>query len=1015
MQTFDGAAVDSAAAARVLEALRRNGVADVRADATTRDVYSSDASLFRVRPAAVAFPHDVDEALAVLAACREAGVPLTSRGAGTSIAGNAVGPGVVLEFSRHMNRVLQLDPEARTATVQPGTVHATLQRMALAHGLRFGPDPSTHTRCTIGGMIGNNSCGARTPAYGRTVDNVEHLQLITGSGRRLRLDGNHVPDVPETGALRELAAGHLETLRTEFGRFGRQVSGYALEHLLPEKGFDLRKALVGSEGTLAVVLEAGVRLVKDPLHKTMVALGFADIGTAADVVMEVMAFSPTACEGLDRRIVDVVRSRKGPGSVPEMPAGAAWLFVELAGDHSADVADRAARLLRLPEAVDARVVDHPAESAALWKIREDGSALSGRSPAGEPAHSGWEDAAVPPERLGAYLREFDELVERHGFSGFPYGHFADGCVHVRLDFPFGNRGPNETDGRTEYRAFMSDAADLVARYGGSLSGEHGDGRVRGELLPRIYSPEAIRLFGTVKGILDPDNLLNPGVLVAPRPLDADIRTAAAKPVRIPLGFSYQHDGGDFSRAVHRCTGIAQCRTDAATRPGMVMCPSYVATKEEKDSTRGRARALQEMILRASGGHDDGGARLNDDGGARLKDDGGARLDGDGGAGLGGAAGGSGGPAEAAPDWRSPAVHEALDLCLSCKGCLSDCPTGIDMASYKAEVLYQSYRGRLRPASHYSLGWLPRWARLASFAPTLANGLLKVPGLRHAGLRLAGVDARRGIPQFAPETFDQWFRKRNSSAAATPNGPVLLWADTFTNYFSPEIGRAAVRVLESAGYEVLVPDERLCCGLTWISTGQLDTARGILGRTVDALAAYADAGVPVLGLEPSCTAVLRSDALELLGGKALPVAQATRTLAELLAGTQGWTPPSLVGEEIVAQPHCHHHAVLGWGTDLGLLRRAGAKVQSLGGCCGLAGNFGVERGHYDVSVAVAETQLLPAVRSAGPDAVLLADGFSCRTQLTDLADRRGVHLAQLLDDASGSARAGVEAGPGTPKE
>ena len=713
MQTVDGAAVDGAAAAGVLEALRRNGVRDVRADDTTRDVYSSDASLFRVRPAAVAFPHDVDEVLAVLAACREAGVPLTSRGAGTSIAGNAVGPGVVLDFSRHMNRVLQLDPEARTATVQPGTVHATLQRRALAHGLRFGPDPSTHTRCTIGGMIGNNSCGARTPAYGRTVDNVEHLQLVTGSGRRLRLDGNHVPDTPETGALRELAAGHLETLRTEFGRFGRQVSGYALEHLLPEKGFDLRKALVGSEGTLAVVLEAGVRLVKDPAHKTMVALGFADIGTAADAVTEVMASSPTACEGLDRRIVDVVRSRKGPGSVPELPAGAAWLFVELAGDHAAEVADRAARLLRLPEAVAARVVDHPAEAAALWKIREDGSALSGRSPAGEPAHSGWEDAAVPPERLGAYLREFDDLVARHGFSGFPYGHFADGCVHVRLDFPFGNRGPNETDGRAEYRAFMSDAADLVARYGGSLSGEHGDGRARGELLPRIYSPEAIRLFGTVKGILDPDNLLNPGVLVDPRPLDADIRTAAAEPVRIPLGFSYQHDGGDFSRAVHRCTGIAQCRTDAATRPGMVMCPSYAATKEEKDSTRGRARALQEMI----------------DGGLVRR----AR--------------------------RPARSHEALDLCLSCKGCLSDCPTGIDMASYKAEVLYQSYRGRLRPASHYSLGWLPRWARLASFAPKLANGLLKVPGLRQAGLRLAGVDARRGLPQFAPETFDHWFRNR----------------------------------------------------------------------------------------------------------------------------------------------------------------------------------------------------------------------------------------------------------------
>lgn len=923
----------------LVSTLRGRGVLDARDDETSRSIYTSDASLYRVVPSAVVFPRNADDVLATLEVCRERGVSVTSRGAGTSVAGNAIGAGVVLDFSRYLNGVVSLDPDARVAVVQPGTVHATLQKAALAHGLRFGPDPSTHTRCTIGGMIGNNACGSRTLAYGRTSDNVVQLDVVLGSGRRLLLGEQGTPASLETDALRALTGSNLATIRTEFGRFGRQVSGYALEHLLPERGFDLRRALVGSEGTLAIVLEAGVRLVADAPHTLMVVLGFNDIGSAGDAVMDVLPFTPTACEGLDSRIVDVVRTRKGPAAVPDLPQGNAWLFIEVAGDDEAKVVDRARRLGSLGVATHARIITNPLEAAALWRIREAGAGLSGRSPAGAPAHSGWEDSAVPPERLGDYLRDFDALLLEHGLTGFPYGHFGDGCVHVRLDVPFGR-----ADGTAVFRAFMTDAAHLVARYGGSLSGEHGDGRARSELLPVMYSPAAMTLFGDVKRILDPDNLLNPGIIVDPTPLDAHVRVAGAAPLTANLGLAYLHDGGDFSQAVHRCTGVGLCRADT---PGGVMCPSYLATREEKDSTRGRARALQEMIN----------------------------------------AGGT--------NWRAPAVHDALDLCLSCKGCASDCPTGVDMAAYKAEVLYQSYKGRLRPASHYSLGWLPRWAKLAGIAPRLLNTLVALPGIRQLALRLAGVDHRRSIPAFAPRTFHDWFDARPTVASDAP--PVMLWVDSFTNYFTPEVGQSAVRVLERAGFDVRIPDEPLCCGLTWISTGQLDGARKILGRTMSALTPVAEAGIPIVGLEPSCTGVLRSDAVELLGeARAGTVARATKTLAELLSSVPGYVPPSLAGTTVVAQPHCHHHAVMGWSPDAALLASAGADVQKLGGCCGLAGNFGVERGHYDISVAVAEQQLLPAVRAAGPDAVVLADGYSCRTQLADLSERRGSHLAQLLD-------------------
>ena len=923
---------------------------DVRSDVLTRALYSSDASLYRVVPGAVLFPRSKADVRRTVDACRERSIPVTARGAGTSVAGNAVGDGLVLDFSRYLNRVLRVDAEVGTAVVEPGVVHRDLQRRALAAGLRFGPDPSTHTRCTVGGMIGNNACGARSLGYGRTSDNVVALEFLTGRGDLV--EASNLPgDSTVTGGttlvddLQRVMAQRLAVARTEFDTFGRQVSGLAVQHLLPER-FDLVQALVGSEGTLAVVTEATVRLVREPSHRLLVVLGFDDIVAAAAAASPVVDLAPTACEGLDSRLVDVLRERRGPASVPSLPPGRAWLFVEFAGESLDQVHDAGHRLLRLHLGVSGEIVVDAARAAALWRIREDGAGLAGRAPSGRAAWAGWEDAAVPPATLGDYLAEFDRLVEDFGMTSAPYGHFGEGCVHVRLDFPFDRAGSTVV-----FRDFLGQAAALVSKYGGSISGEHGDGRARSELLPYMYSPEALALFAAVKHVFDPGDILNPGVLVKPEPLDANLRVPAAHPFTTGLAFGYAHDGGDLSAAVHRCTGVGKCRADN-TASGGVMCPSYLATKEEKDSTRGRARVLQELIL---------GDR---------------------------------------PDWRNEAVAEALDLCLGCKGCASDCPTGVDMATYKAEVLHQRYRGRLRPRAHYTLGWLPRWSKLARLLPAAGiNALMTAPVIGSWLLRGAGVDPRRSVPRFAPKTFARLMRGRPSRSSVGTGPDVVLFVDSFTNHFRPEAAVATLEVLEAAGYDVDVRSD-LCCGLTWISTGQLTSAKRILGRTVRELATAVADGALVVGVEPSCTAVLRGDAAELLpGDQARTVARATRTLAELLTQTPTWAPPDLSGLSIVAQAHCHHHAVMGYDADEGLLRSAGAQVTKLSGCCGLAGNFGAELGHYEVSLAVAENGLLPALR-AQPDAVVLADGFSCYTQVADLAERRGRHLAELLRGRSG---------------
>ncbi|GAA4832759.1 FAD-binding and (Fe-S)-binding domain-containing protein [Saccharopolyspora rosea] len=932
----------------------------VRFDPGTRALYSTDASNYRRVPVGVVFPRTEDDVAAAVDLARHHGVPITSRGAGTSIAGNACGPGLVLDFSRHLNRILDIDPHRRLARVQPGVVLDVLRSAVAGHGLTFGPDPSTHSRCTLGGMIGNNSCGTHSVAWGKTVDNVRSLDVLLSDGTRLQLGPTSRAELERqcargdrTGRLyRDLVAlrdDTAELVRRSFPDLTRRVSGYNLDQLLPENGFHLARALVGSEGSCATLLGATVELVESPAARAMAVLGFPDVYSAADEVPRLRGLDALAIEGLSPELVEVVR-RRNPDSpaLPLLPGGRSWLLVETGGQDVGEAAAAADRIVRtMGDRAESVVHTDPVRMAALWKIREEGSGYSTRMADGSERWSGWEDAAVPPERLGAYLREFDALLTRFGRRGVTYGHYGDGCIHVRIDFDL-----RTSPGSAEYRAFLKAAANLVVSHGGSISGEHGDGQARSELLPIMYPPEVIRAFERFKAAFDPADLLNPGQIVRPRPVDADLRLLVAPP-RLPTRttLALHADSGDLAPATRRCVGMGKCLNTT----GGVMCPSYRATREEKHSTRGRAHLLFEMLA------------------GRLVDRG----------------------------WRSPEVRDALDLCLSCKGCKTDCPVGVDMATYKAEFLHHHYRHRPRPAAHYSMGFLPLWLALAHRAPALANRVLSGP-LAPLLKRLGGIAPERDIPPLAEQPLQVWWSRRRSS---TTGPAVVVFPDTFTNRFDPDVGRDAVAALEALGHSVRIPREPMCCGLTWYSTGQLGTARRVLRRTARLLRPDVARGLPVIGLEPSCTAFLRNDALELApqDPAVTALAEATRTFAEAVEPTrERWQQPT-TGPDALVQVHCHQYSELGFTADRAALEATGLRARVLdSGCCGLAGNFGFERGHYEVSMACAEHALLPAVRAAEPGTEVVADGFSCRTQLRQATGTEPLHLATAVARALGVA-------------
>lgn len=957
---------DSAGRPALLRELAEVGV---QADASPRRraEYAYDASNYRVEPLAVAFPRTAADVVAAVAACRASGTPVIARGGGTSMAGNAVGPGLVLDFSRHMDRVLAVDEEAGTVDVEPGVVLATLsQEVERATGGRrtFAPDPSSKNRATVGGAIGNDACGNHSVRYGRTSDHVAEIDLVTSDGARLTATetGLRATDPADafsagraeslTAALERLAQDNLGTFRLELGRIPRQVSGYHLDNLLPEKKFNIARAVVGSEGTWAVVVGARMKLVPKPASALLVCLGYEDVVDAACDIPAILEFSPAAVEGTDEAIVATMRHRRGPDSVLGLPEGRAWLFVDLDGDDLESVraqADRLlARLAKNGRLVQGRAAADPAERASLWRVREDGAGLSSRLASGGESWPGWEDAAVAPERLADYLADLRELLAKHKLTGVMYGHFGAGCMHVRITYDL-----RSEEGREVFRRFTHRAAELVVWHGGSLSGEHGDGRARSELLPLMYSPGTMAAFAECRRLWDPAGILNPGSMTDPDPMDAHLALAGVPEREWRTSFDLRPatsaGTGPWVHAVQGCIGVGRCRADS----GGVMCPSYRATRDEKDSTRGRARVLQDMVR-----------------GARTVEEG----------------------------WRSKEVREALDLCLACKACSTDCPAGVDMATYKSEFFEHYYRRRLRPLAHFSLGWLPRWLKLTGRLSGLVNAVLATP-VGKVAAAAGGLTTKRVLPRFAGR--QEWRREIADAGARGAGGAsVVLFVDTFTRGFRPEVAGAAARVLADAGDAVACSADA-CCGLTWISTGQLGTAKRLLSKAAEALDDGTDR--PIVVIEPSCAAALRKDLPELVHTEqAKRVAARVRSFAAYVADrvSAGWepSPASPVPERAVLQTHCHEYSVFGAAAQRTALKAAGVRtVVDADGCCGVAGNFGFEAGHYDVSMRVAENALAPALRATDHDVAVLTDGFSCARQVDQLdPSRPGLHLAQVLD-------------------
>jgi FAD/FMN-containing dehydrogenase/Fe-S oxidoreductase len=947
--------------------LRRQIDGEVRFDEGSRALYATDGSNYRQVPIGVVVPRSTDAVVQTIALCRSYGAPVLPRGCGTSLAGNCCNVAVVMDCSKYLHHILTLNPQQKMARVQPGAILDDLRHAAEQHHLTFGPDPATHNHCTLGGMIGNNSCGVHSVMAGRTADNIEELEIVTYDGLRMRVgqtSAEELEQIIRTGGrrgeiyrqLKALSNHYADLIRQRYPKIPRRVSGYNLDELLPENGFNVARALVGTEGTCVTVLEATTRLVYSPPARSLLVLGYPDAFSAGDHVTQVMEHSPVGLEGIDSRLISFARKKKlHPEDIELLPEGGGWLLVEFGGESKEESDDHARKLMEAlrhqRNAPSMKLFDDSAQEKMVWEIRESGLGATAFVPGEPDAWPGWEDSAVPPERVGDYLRDLRNLMDKYHYEAALYGHFGQGCIHCRISFDL-----TTAEGVRQYRSFVSEAADLVVSYGGSLSGEHGDGQSRAEFLPKMFGEELVGAFREFKSIWDPDWQMNPGKVVNPHRADDNLRLGPTyEPPQPKTHFQYPEDHGSFARATLRCVGVGKCRRTG----GGTMCPSYMVTREEEDTTRGRAHALFEML--------------------------------------------QGSPISRG--WHDPHVKEALDLCLSCKGCKGDCPVNVDMATYKAEFLSHYYAGRLRPRSAYAMGLISIWARLASVMPGLANAVTQTPVLRTLVKAAGGIAPERDLPLFAGETFKAWFNKRGSrqmQQAPTQQSKVILWPDTFNNYFHPETARAAVEVLETLGYQIEVPKPALCCGRPLYDYGMLDTAKRWLRQIIETLRPEIEAGVPIVGLEPSCVAVFRDELVNLFPNDqdAKRLSQQTFLLSEFLEQkASDYQPPHLHRKAIV-HGHCHHKAVMGMSAEEKMLKKLGLDFTVLdSGCCGMAGSFGFEAGeHYDVSIKAGERVLLPAVRDAARDTLILADGFSCRTQIEQETERGALHLAQILQMA-----------------
>jgi FAD/FMN-containing dehydrogenase/Fe-S oxidoreductase len=966
-------------------ALRAAVTGEVRFDAGALAMYANDSSNYRQVPIGVVLPKTLDDVVAVHRVCAEFGAPILNRGGGTSLSGETVNYAVVIDNSKYLTRIGETDVANRLVTCEPGVINEALSQETGKQNLVYGPDPSTHSRCTIGGNIGNNSCGVhsvQSQLYGpgpRTSDNVEALEIVTYDGERFWVGVNEEDKLDEIiraggrkgeiyAQLRNLRDRYLAEIRRGYQpvtELPRRVSGYNLDELLPERGFNVARALVGTESTCVTVLQATVKLTPALFERTLVTVSFPTVGDSGDIIPAIFeSWKPIGCEALDRMLVDDVRlegkSAENITQLPHHEDAEAWLLIQFGADSTEESEQQAAAFaswltdkqgIAQDRIVIMRSKQEGGRSQELWQIREGGLGATAFPPDGHDHWPGWEDSAVPPARIGDYLRDLQQLYERHNLRGSMYGHFGQGCVHSRISFDL-----RTAEGVANHRSFLEDAADLVTSYGGSLSGEHGDGQQRAELLTKQYGETLVQAMREFKRIWDPTWSMNPGKVVDPYRLDENLKLGVNyNPARPQVRFNYGEDGGDFAHATLRCVGIGKCRVP---EPQMTMCPSYQVTREEEHSTRGRARMLFEMLR---------GEVITD-------------------------------------GWQSKEVYEALDLCLACKGCTNDCPVNVDMPTYKAEFLHHHYKSlrRNRPRYAYAFGFIDKWARLASLVPELANFATQAPGLRTVAKLVAGVDRNRPLPTFAPMTLQTWFRRRGGTA--NPQGrPVVLFPDTFNNHLHTDVGVACVEALEAAGWQVIMPDGHVCCGRPLYDYGFLDQAETYLHRVLEQLRGHIRAGTPIVGMEPSCLAVFRDELTNLLphDDDAKRLAENAYHFGEFFRKFD-IEVPHLDGEALL-WGHCHHRATGGVDTEQEVLEQVGLQTQSVqGGCCGLAGSWGFETGKWQISLDCGEQAYLPAVRKASPETLIVANGFSCKTQLHDApdVDRTALHLGQVLKLARG---------------
>ncbi len=949
-------------------ALRRHLRGDVRFDSGSRALYATDGSNYRQVPIGVVIPRDTEDVLAAVALCREHRAPLLSRGGGTSLAGQCCNVAVVLDFSKYMARILEIDPERRIARVEPGAILDHLRAEAEKHHLTFGPDPATHDRCTLGGMIGNNSCGVHSIMAGKTDDNIESLEVLTYDGQRMHVGATSEDDfnriLREGGRRAEIYSGLKsiadrcgDHIRRQFPNIPRRVSGYNLNYVLPENGFHVARALVGTEGTCATILEATCRLVESPSERALLVIGWPDIYECADQVPQIMEYRPIGLEGFDDAIVRASRrigiNLEGLALLPE---GKGWLLAEFGADNAADAEGQARRLMvaldRSASPPATRLLTDPRQVRRVWEVRESSLGATSHVPGEPPRWEGFEDSAVAPEKLGAYLRDLRKLMNAYEYDGAFYGHFGHACVHTRMNYDL-----ESAEGVRKFRQFMEEAADLVVAYGGSLSGEHGDGQSRAELLPKMFGPELMQAFREFKSVWDPDWKMNPGKVIEAYRIDENLRLGPDyDPWQPETHFKFPEDHGSLAGATMRCIGVGRCRR----YEGGVMCPSFRVTQEEEHSTRGRAHLLWEMTQ-----------------GELIKD-----------------------------GWKNEAVKESLDLCLACKGCKSDCPTGVDVATYKAEFLSHYYETNRRPLNMLAFANIDLWARAASHMPGLVNLTTQLPLLRDIAKLAAGMPAQRRIPTFAPQTFKDWWNSAERAGRPLDSrwgagATVLLWADTFNNHFHPETAKAAAEVLEAVGFDVTVPRAHLCCGRPLYDAGMLDRAQGLLLDIMDELLPAIEAGIPIVVLEPSCAAVFRDELTNLFpkDERAQALSQQVFLLSEFLEKhAKDFPLPSLARRALI-HGHCHHKAIMKMTAEESVLQRMGIDFTAPSpGCCGMAGAFGFEKEKYEVSKAIGELELLPAVRKAPTDWLIVADGFSCREQIAQETDRQALHLAEVLQMA-----------------